>query len=546
MSTSPTSRSEEIFDEIRRFPNPRTGYDLRGVSYDGCGETPLQWPVSARRRPSDRHPIRYLNDGVSQDLFVDADGHRPRLAFPTPSRRAVFLARPHMAAAELPDDDYPLVLNTGRLQHQWHTMTKTGKVDKLNKLNPGPFVEIHPDDADALGIADGEQVEIASRRGRAVLPAVVTDRVRPGNCFVPFHWNDEHGEYLTINAVTNDAVDPDSLQPEFKVCAVALRPVEPVANSAPSVLDRLHRPLTDDEKHLPEQASSPVLGERPARGTGAAAAGAAAQRRSGCGSTGCWPGCTRAAERCAPPRNRRERRGPLVLWASQTGNAEEFAGRLAAAGWATHGCVSMDDVDAGDLAAAREVLIVTSTFGDGGPPDNGADFWDRLGRADAPRARRGAVRGARHRRPLLRRLLRARQVAGRATGRSRCDQAAGPRRMRGRRRRADGRSGPTGRRPGRCACSPRLGGSTVRHRSPNRSPAPHPVHRAAVPQQRADPRRVGEGGAPVRVSTSPSTASPTRPATRWACVAANDRCRGRRLARGDRARRDGDRRGRRR
>ena len=113
-----------------------------------------------------------------------------------------------MDARELPDDDYPFVLNTGRLQHQWHTMTKTGKVAKLNKLNPGPFVEIHPDERGALGIAEGQPVEIASRRGRAVLPAVVTDRVRPGNCFAPFHWNDLFGEYLTINAVTNDAVDP--------------------------------------------------------------------------------------------------------------------------------------------------------------------------------------------------------------------------------------------------------------------------------------------------------------------------------------------------
>ena len=67
----------------------------------------------------------------------------------------MFHARPHMDPTELPDDDYPLVLNTGRLQHQWHTMTKTGRVAKLNKLNPGPFVEIHPDDAERLGIADG-------------------------------------------------------------------------------------------------------------------------------------------------------------------------------------------------------------------------------------------------------------------------------------------------------------------------------------------------------------------------------------------------------
>ena len=149
----------------------------------------------------------------------------PRLAFPTPNGRAVFFARPHLPPAEMPDDDYPFLLNTGRLQHQWHTMTKTGKVAKLNKLNPGPFVEIHPDDAARLQIADGDQVEIASRRGRAVLPAVVTDRVRPGNCFAPFHWNDAFGEYLSINAVTNDAVDPVSHQPEFKACAVTLTKV---------------------------------------------------------------------------------------------------------------------------------------------------------------------------------------------------------------------------------------------------------------------------------------------------------------------------------
>ena len=71
---------------------------------------------SGHARPTtttDRHPIRYLNDGVSQDLHVDENGYRPRLAFPTPSRRAAFFARPHMDARELPDDDFPLVLNTG-------------------------------------------------------------------------------------------------------------------------------------------------------------------------------------------------------------------------------------------------------------------------------------------------------------------------------------------------------------------------------------------------------------------------------------------------
>ncbi len=307
--------SEQIFDEIRSFSNPKTGYDLRGASYTRLRQTPLQWPCPPDDE-SDRHPIRYLNDGVSQDLFVDEDGKAPRLAFPTPSRRAVFYARPHMDPRELPDDDYPLVLNTGRLQHQWHTMTKTGKVAKLNKLDSGPFVEIHPIDAVALDIVGDQPVELTTRRGRAVLPAVVSDRIRQGNCFVPFHWNDEHGEYLAVNALTNDAVDPDSLQPEFKACAVSLRPLAaPVGETK-----TLARPdLTD---------------------------------------------------------------GPLVLWASQTGTAEEFAGKVAA-GIGAPNLVNMNELALADLAS-RDVLVITSTFGDGGPPDNGAAFWNLLSSPDAP------------------------------------------------------------------------------------------------------------------------------------------------------------------
>jgi sulfite reductase (NADPH) flavoprotein alpha-component len=317
--------SAQIFDEIRQFSNPRTGFDLRGASYERLRQTPLQWPVPPDD-DRDRHPIRYLNDGVSQQLYVDEHGNRPRLAFATPSRRAVFHPRPHMDPAEMPDDDYPFVLNTGRLQHQWHTMTKTGKVEKLNKLNSGPFVEIHPLDAVALDIVDGQPVELTSRRGRAVLPAAVTDRVRPGNCFVPFHWNDEHGEYLTINALTNDAVDPDSLQPEFKVCAVSLRPARSVNTPA---------------------ASHPI----------AAALGLLETLIDG--------------------------QAPMVLWASQTGNAEELAARVAERLDGAQ-LVNMNDVPLSHLAAARDVLVVTSTFGDGGPPDNGADFWDRLDSPDAP------------------------------------------------------------------------------------------------------------------------------------------------------------------
>ncbi|AFM17894.1 sulfite reductase, alpha subunit (flavoprotein) [Mycolicibacterium chubuense NBB4] len=368
--------SEQIFDEIRRFHNPRTGYDLRGVTYERLREMPVQWPC-----PPDapgRNPIRYLNDGVSQDLFTGADGYRPRLAFATASRRAVFHPRPHMEAAELPDDDYPMILNTGRLQHQWHTMTKTGKIAKLTKLNPGPSVEIHPHDAAALGISDGRSVELVTRRGRAVLPAVVTDRVRPGNTWVPFHWNDEQGEHLTINALTNDAVDPDSLQPEFKVCAVRLTPV-PAAAVSP--LPAEAPALSADEKSYLAGFFAGV--EHGVPGVPVLPAGAPVRTRTRLWVDGLLAGRHSRLDAAAVSGDTVAEAGPLVLWASQTGNAEEFAGTL---GRRLSGARlrAMDDVELSELPQAGEVVIVTSTFGDGGPPDNGADFWARLDSADAP------------------------------------------------------------------------------------------------------------------------------------------------------------------
>jgi len=384
--------AEQVFDELRQFANPRTGYDLRGVDYGRLRQSPLQWPCPPGG--SDRNPVRYLNDGISQDDCVDENGRRPRLAFPTASRRARFHPRPHMNPAELPDDDYPLILNTGRLQHQWHTMTKTGRVDKLNRLNGEPFLEVHPDDAAGHGIVDSQPVELTSRRGRAVLPAVVTDRVRRGNVWAPFHWNDEHGEYLAVNAVTNDAVDPQSLQPEFKVCAVSLRPVGPVGlpwqsggdpHPIAELLDlqRSAPPeLTDLETHylagfftaLPKDPDGvPIL-----------PVGAPVREQVRLFVDGMLAGrFSRASDDAVAAQGA----GPLVMWASQTGNAEELATRLAVllrgAGTSAR-LVSMDDCALADLATGTEVLVVTSTFGDGGPPDNGADFWSRLQSPEAP------------------------------------------------------------------------------------------------------------------------------------------------------------------
>jgi sulfite reductase (NADPH) flavoprotein alpha-component len=396
--------AEEVFEEIKRAWNPKTGYDLRGITYERLRSTPVQWPAASEGGP-DRNPIRYVNE----------DGGGP--VFPTASGRAVFYARPHVPAAEMPDDDYPYVLNTGRLQHQWHTLTKTGKVAKLNKLNPGPFVELHPGDAAALGIAGGDSVEVASRRGRAVLPAVVTDRVRPGCCFAPFHWNDLFGEYLSVNAVTSDAVDPLSFQPEFKVCAVSLTKVAPVSVAVRPLVAAGARPgaalgPAPAGTTTPlgpsfglEPAPPPVLAEHERQylvgflaGIGSGVPGVPVLPPGAPFSPehALWvngvlagmysrtvPGTPAVPATAAAPV-----REVVVLWASQTGNAEEYAAavadRLTTTGHRAT-LVSMDDAHPGNLPTGADILLITSTFGDGEAPDNGSGFWAALTTSDTPR-----------------------------------------------------------------------------------------------------------------------------------------------------------------
>lgn len=411
--------AEDVFEEIKQFWNPATGYDLRGISYDRLRQTPVQWPCPPGS-PADRNPIRYLNDGVSQTQLVRDDGSVPRLAFPTPTGRAMFFARPHLPPDEMPGDHYPFLLNTGRLPHQWHTMTKTGKVAKLNKLNPGPFVQIHPDDAVRLDIGDNDPVEIASRRGRAVLPAVITDRVRPGNCFAPFHWNDAFGEYLSINAVTNDAVDPVSQQPEYKACAVTLTKVAATPETAEtppteqislSQVDALAELLGQNEEFAVE---FDALERRYLAGLVTALRTEAGRRTpgvptlppsapfepgkrmwvdgvmAGLFSRSPVPGGSdvRPADPVTPKDTAPKRDPVVLLWASQTGNAEQFAAecavQLGAAGVPVT-MRAMDEFPVADLATIKQLLVITSTTGDGEPPDNGAALWEKLSADDAPR-----------------------------------------------------------------------------------------------------------------------------------------------------------------
>ncbi|WP_322052091.1 bifunctional nitrate reductase/sulfite reductase flavoprotein subunit alpha [Paraburkholderia bannensis] len=428
----------EVFDEIVGFSNPKTGYDLRGASHAKLRGTPLQWPCAPDAK-SDRNPIRYLKDSVNEGVNDSADGDAPRIVFPTPHGKGVFFARPHVAPAELPDGTFPIVFNTGRLQHQWHTMTKTGKVAMLNKLNPTPFVEIHPEDASALGIAAKDRVEVRSRRGRVVLPAVVTDRVQPGNCFAPMHWNDVFGEDLCVNAVTSDAIDAISQQPELKFCAVALTRVAP----EPAVVEPDARDAQTGERDhaaLPQEfdmtridafanlldlgaTPAPTLSEterqylagfvnglRASRGDAAGGSSApvlpehaplAAPKRAWV--DGLLAGLfSRAAPRALPAvegavqqddqqgavRIAHTRPKVVLLWASQTGNVESLVERYATQ-LMESGCeirtACMADYPLASLEKAQYVLLMTSTFGDGDSPDNGEPFWSALKAESAPR-----------------------------------------------------------------------------------------------------------------------------------------------------------------
>ena len=198
--------AEEVFEEFKRFTRGRL-MDISGVTYARLRRGAVQWPC-----PSPDHP------GTPR-LYTDR-------RFPTPDGRARFISVEHAEPAERPSREYPLVLTTGRVKNQWHTMTRTGKVENLLKSCREPFVELHPQDARRYRIQDGDFVEVTSRRGKLVAQARVTAEIAPGTCFVPFHWGRGMGFYKCANNLTLDACDPLSRQPELKAAAVQVRKLE--------------------------------------------------------------------------------------------------------------------------------------------------------------------------------------------------------------------------------------------------------------------------------------------------------------------------------
>jgi formate dehydrogenase alpha subunit len=184
----------QIMDEIAGL-TPQYG----GVNYGRLGEDGLQWPCPSADHPGT--PILHV------DKFARGLG--------------LFSAVEHQEPNELPDDEYPMTLTTGRMMFHYHTGTQTRRSRALDKEVPTGSVELNPDDAERLGVRDGQMVEVRSRRGKIHIQAEVTDKVQPGVVFIPFHFAE-----CAANLLTNPALDPVAKIPELKVCAVAVEPVK--------------------------------------------------------------------------------------------------------------------------------------------------------------------------------------------------------------------------------------------------------------------------------------------------------------------------------
>ncbi|MCO5948331.1 nitrate reductase [Mucilaginibacter flavidus] len=193
----------EIYAEHVKL-TAKTNIDISGLSYEVLKEqSSVQWPYKKKSKP-----------GGTERLFADKK-------FFTPSQNAIIHPVPDAFTSERPDNDYPFILTTGRIRDQWHTMSKTGKVNKLNQHLKESFIEINPHDAAGLHLKDGDVTVITSRRGEVRVKAKVTTQIKPGVVFLPMHWGKILGNDLhRVNNITNDAVDPISKEPDFKYCAV--------------------------------------------------------------------------------------------------------------------------------------------------------------------------------------------------------------------------------------------------------------------------------------------------------------------------------------
>jgi ferredoxin-nitrate reductase len=193
----------EIYAEHARLTEG-TNIDVSGLSYEVLQKKgTVQWP----------YPKGETERGTAR-LFTDK-------LFYTPNKRAQIHTVPDENQSEAVSEDFPLILTTGRIRDQWHTMTKTGKVNKLKQHIDVPFLEIHPTDALHRGIEEGSVVLIANPRGEVRAKAKVTSDIKKGVVFLPMHWGKIlNSDFSRANNLTSSLVDPRSKEPDFKFCAV--------------------------------------------------------------------------------------------------------------------------------------------------------------------------------------------------------------------------------------------------------------------------------------------------------------------------------------
>ncbi len=192
----------QIYDEHVRLTQG-TNIDVSGLSHERLlNEGSFQWPVPT------------TDSTGTKRLFEDK-------LFYTPSQKAQLKAVSDENHSEPTTPDFPLVLTTGRIRDQWHTMTRTGKVAKLNAHIPKPFLEIHPKDAEERGLAEGDAVLITGHRGTVQVNAQITKDIRRGVVFLPMHWGKLlNNGFARANNLTSTLVDPISKEPDFKFTAV--------------------------------------------------------------------------------------------------------------------------------------------------------------------------------------------------------------------------------------------------------------------------------------------------------------------------------------
>ncbi len=220
---------EEAFEEWKAC-SAGTICDMSGMTYDKIeANEGIQWPST----PDNVYGgARMYTDGRFNTNWGDTQGGGPDKPWVDPDNlsRAYLWAKDYIEAPEIPDNDYPFWLITGRVIEHFHSRTKTKRVPQLHEMVPENYVELHPDDAKSLKVGSGDLVRLTTRRGEIVIKALVVGTVQKGQVFCPMHFADLdpqdkaiYGDRLAAtNRLTMNWVDPDCKQPIYKHCAVKL------------------------------------------------------------------------------------------------------------------------------------------------------------------------------------------------------------------------------------------------------------------------------------------------------------------------------------